>query len=340
MSFFRNKISYREGSVILWTMLFLSLFFLTISTVAVVTILEIRQSSKIDSSSEAYLLAEAGADRAKNFANNGEAVSKTGTIDGNQYVFEVVKADAGTAQPFDNRTCDNTSSPNNKYCYFSQATVGSIRRKIDGAREEIPILQGKAHLQGYVETFAATPSNSALLYLPGAIPTDPTKFYLSWKIENVNGCTNGLCFATGLVDSAAPWNDWKLLEVYTKKSGTETKIDFNATRTGVPRLGAQTMYIPGTDVNAYFEITYMRGGTATLKVTGEDASGVKKCRGVLVRNNINDIWGPSSTPYYMAFYRNNQNVFSGPSFDANYFGVDMQSDSHPITVRGVFFRVE
>ena len=144
-----------RGSALIWTMMLMSLFFITISTVTVLMIAEVKQSTKMDDSSLAYLAAEAGVERIKNYTANNEEVVKTGFMDSSsqvQYNIRVIKG-AGTT-PADGAKYDSPerycyddgdgNSNTNRYCYYSQGTVvGGVTRKIDGEKSDVSSSQAK-----------------------------------------------------------------------------------------------------------------------------------------------------------------------------------------------------
>ena len=340
----RNRINSEKGSVLLWTMMFIALFFLTVSTVAVITILEIRQSTKIDSSTEAYLLAEAGVERAKNYANSGQETggSETGIIDGDEYTFWVVKAvKSGTTAIYDNppRPCNNISSDVDtfNYCYYSQADVGSIRRKIDGERKEVPTNQGKSFLQGLPVATLDEYNMLDITPVSGAI-TSPQKFYLKWEVENINDipdeslCTSSrsnLCFSFGLFESGVG-----SLDANIKKSGTNTAVYLTG-NTPATQSYTQTVEIPSSSTTAYFEMTYYVGGTTILKVSDSN----KECLGVLVRNDLYRQWNDSilQNTYKMFF---NRDSAGSTTVLSNGFGINLLSQGKTVTIKNIFFRVE
>lgn len=200
----KNKfIKNEKGNALLWTMMFMTIFFLLASTMAVVTIAEIRQSSKIDSSTEAYLLTEAGAERAKKFAEYNQVGIKTGTIANNTYSFQVVKATPGSPVNYDNNLHQCIAGATDKYCYSSQATVGNIRRKIDGSRSDVSLDQGKT-VNVYDSSLVFNPNLSYLKMFnmtPASIPSPTSEFNYSVTMENLNA-TSSYAWRVGLLDTS------------------------------------------------------------------------------------------------------------------------------------------
>jgi hypothetical protein len=352
-----NKVIQNEkGSALLWTMMFLAIFLLISSTVAVITIAEIRQSSKIDSSTEAYLLAEVGAERAKNFINAGKETDgqQTGEMSdkGHSYTFEVVKV-TGTTKQYDNplRDCialdtnddDSINADDTNYCYYSEATAGSIKRKIDGEKEDIPIDQGKSFLQGLP---ADTLSGNMLDLTPeSGVITSPKKFYLRWQVDNIDlpssSCTTSSnisnpCFAFGLFDLGVGSIDANLKKS-DSSADTAVYLTGNTPATqNYTETADNTIYIPDSSTTAYFEMTYYVGGASILKVSDQGG----ECLGVLVRYNLFDQWNGSKleNPYNMFFTKDNNG--SGPTVRPDGFGIDLTSFDKTIIVKNIFFKVE
>ncbi len=128
-----------SGTVLLWSTLYITLFFLVIGTVTTILISEIKQTRQLDSSVEAYMAAESGEERARNYAsaNPGQAVTKTGqkvAVSSDQelanvtYDFQV----GGSGSPYDSSVSPARTCVDWQYCYYSEGKVGNIRRKIDG----------------------------------------------------------------------------------------------------------------------------------------------------------------------------------------------------------------
>lgn len=283
--------SKENGSVILWTMMFMSLFLLTISAVAIVTIAEIRQATKINSSTEAYLLAEAGSERAKNYANKDRTGSKTAKMNGNEYSFQVAKSPAGTsAGQYDTppRPCDNSTGETVKYCYFSQASVGQIRRKIDGFKANndprhskgVNLLANDFPAWNYMKTASGNPINASMIWVNGApfhganfetITADAKYFRVKGTVSfREAGKLAAGDYQLGLTDGGA------ILTMQVKSTSV----------TLIGNVGTVTP-IDITDMNEFrYELVYQKGGSSPvviLKVSEVYSSSnpYPKCRGVI-----------------------------------------------------------
>lgn len=122
-------INNNHGSALIWTMMLMFLYLLVISTVTTVIIADIRQTTSINTSVQAYYAVETGTERAINYANaNTSVASKTGYMGGNggKYTFGV--AQAGNNYDTPPRQCSSQYS----YCYYSVGEIGNLKRKIDG----------------------------------------------------------------------------------------------------------------------------------------------------------------------------------------------------------------
>lgn len=314
MRHMKNKIIKNErGTVLLWTMMFMALFFLTVSSVAVTTILEIRQSTKIDSSTAAYLLAEAGAERAKNYADSGNVtIPISGRIGGstNTYQFQVTKALAGQTTAYDDpiRYCVNTSVSSTKYCYYSQGTVGnSIRRKIDGSRSDIPLSQGKTIDLYSTAGFSPTYGITGLLNMTPS-GTSPTTFTYNVTIEKITSAS-GNTSNTGIVDTGGDTNK-KVIRIFRETNKIWLGLGYINSTGGGGYTGysassniSQTISTSINDIRA--TLVYRKGAsdlkqnTVTLKLV--DVS-TEQCLGVLTLNNITEMETLGNISPYYAFF--------------------------------------
>ncbi len=136
MRYLRRKNN--QGNVLIFTILVITILFVVMSSLSVLMISELRQSGQIEDSASAYLAAEAGAERALNYANNHTEITKINqplSAPPNQpkYSFEVKKAGAGAVLG-DGTPCDTSSDPHLYYCFYSEGYSGSgkIVRKLNG----------------------------------------------------------------------------------------------------------------------------------------------------------------------------------------------------------------
>lgn len=168
-----------KGSVMLFSILLMTLFFVIISSLVVITVGEMRQTTQIEDSSSAYLAAEAGFERAQNYVKNTTEVNNVGEVnrqklrDGAKaptYEFQVKKAAAGATYD-GGRKCDNTitnpADPEYKggenlfYCFFSLGRSGTTIRKLDGVTKIRRIEQGVVI---DFSTYVAPPSTQPDIY--------------------------------------------------------------------------------------------------------------------------------------------------------------------------------
>lgn len=318
INYIKKIVKTEDGNVILWTMMFMALFFLIISTVATITISEIRQSTSINSSTEAYFLAEAGAERAKNYAYGDEDGGKetSGLIRGyiggstNFYDFKVVRASAGLSVPnYDgNRSCSNVSGATDKYCYYSQSTIGKIRRKIDGERKEIPLSQGKTIDLHSTTGFSPTYGITGLLNMTPDSGTSPKTFTYGVTIEKITSAS-GNTSITGIVDTGGVANK-KAIRIYRGQSSIALGIGYiNSTGGGsytnysAASNISQTIPTSVNDIRA--TLTYRKGAPdqkqniITLRLVDVDT---ERCLGVITMSNITEMQTLGDISPYYAFF--------------------------------------
>lgn len=129
-----------KGTAILWTMMLVFLFFMVTSSMVVVSLSTIRQSSEINASIDAYLAAESGLDIVQEKIDNSTA-STSGAFgvnpnDGDKYQtlktpgysYNIVKK----GELFNGVPCPDPYS----YCYTVEGQVGSISREYVGMWKE------------------------------------------------------------------------------------------------------------------------------------------------------------------------------------------------------------
>jgi len=266
----KNKFKNQKGSTILWAMMFMMLFLLIVSTVTSITILEIRQSTKIDSSTVAYLVAQAGAERAKNYTNvtalptGGATASPSGQIDGKMYTVKVVHATGSDVSGYDGASScvaldtdgvSGLSTSDSNYCYYSQATVGSIRRKIEGKRSDISTDQGT----NFSSSSDSSPINIPIAQVPGGM-----NYVLSGTIKDTDAPFSN--YSLGLSDGTS--------KIQTKIVEKNIGIyDQNGTQIG------SSVDISGLD-SVLFELTYRTkdSPSVTLKIQRTDD---ESCLGII-----------------------------------------------------------
>lgn len=315
----RNRyIQNERGSALLWTMMFVVIFFLIASTTTVITIIEARQSSKIDSSAEAYILAESGAERARKYAEAGEETGgvKTGSIGGgssSQYAFEVVKATTAAPATYDNGLKNCVAETTDKYCYFSQATVGNIRRKIDGKRVDISLNQGKTiDLYDTATTFNPVFGPSKLINMtPTTIPSPQTSFSYNVTIEKVTG-SGGTTGRTGIIDMGGSSTNKKNINIFRTPTQVYLSLGYidstNGSYTSIS--GSSYLYKNiSTSVNDIrANLTYKKGTNPSVILRLFDVEN-NTCLGVLVMSDTNDTRTLGDiSPYYSFFYGGNPTI--------------------------------
>lgn len=346
----------KQGSVLLWTTMFVSLFFIIASTTTVLTISEIRQSAKIDSSTEAYLLAEAGAERANNYASAGMGTggTKTGTIGGstNTYTFQVVKAPAF----YDNaKTCDALDTNNDgsintddaNYCYYSQAIVGSIRRKIDGKKKDINLDQGKTiDLNNTSTVFNPTYGAAGLINLtPVSVPPSPETFTYSVNIEKITSLS-GDTSVTGLADIGGLSTNKKAIRIFRERDKIWLGVGYLNSTSGVYAGLSATSNVSksiSTSVNDIRAILIYKKGspdprqnTITLRLIDVDT---QSCLGFLVMSNSDDIEILGDMSPFYAFF-SGSNVTIDRSMSTAKVRADRNVSSSAYYYKHLFFRVE
>ncbi|RJO62023.1 hypothetical protein C4544_00785 [candidate division WS5 bacterium] len=312
INWLKNRLKNEEGSALLWTMMFVMIFFLIASTTTVISIIEARQSSKIDSSSEAYILAEAGAERARKYAEAGEETGgeKTGIIgaEGNrEYIFEVVKASPGATTKYDKNLKDCTAGATNKYCYFSQATVGNIRRKIDGERSDISLNQGKTiDLYDTATTFNPVFGPSKLINMtPTNLPSSQNSFSYNVTIEKVTG-SGGTTSRTGIIDMGGSSTNKKNINIFRTPTQVYLSLGYIDSTSGSYTNISGSSYLYkniATSVNDIrANLTYKKGTNPSVILRLFDVEN-NTCLGVLVMSDTDDTRALGDiSPYYSFFY--------------------------------------
>lgn len=349
-----NKIIHNEnGNALLWTMMAMALYFVIISSVTVVLISEIRQSGKINSSTQAYMAAETAEDRVLNYMNQTDQTwtnsgVKSGFIDNAgtvRYEFQVVKVlSTDSAKPYGNpsKNCEPDSSVT-KYCYYALGQSGDVARRRDGEVKSNPSNWGKGHLQGLPETLSLSGTMGLLniaLAPSDNPPSSPEKFTLNFRVGSndlvdplVNhippnaDCTN--CFTIGLQDPTIP----DAIGVELKRSLDDSKIvvDFSGDWHPVPPGTINSIEVNPIDTFLDFEVIYRKGGEVTLKVTDQNG----KCAGVLVRSDLSNTL---SNPTNMVFYINQSGM--APAIDPGNFWVNMTGYNKTIEIKNIFFKEE
>lgn len=125
---FLNTIRNEKGNALLWAMMAISLYFVLVTSLAIVLISEIRQSDNIDQSTQAYMAQETAEDRAINYINHDQITSGdvAGWITNNgsiTYTFNVWRK--GQRQ--------NGILCGYDYCYRVIGSSGNVKRERDGS---------------------------------------------------------------------------------------------------------------------------------------------------------------------------------------------------------------
>ncbi len=286
-----EKIQNKKGNALIWTVMFMALFFLIASTVAVITLADIRQATNIDSSTEAYLVAEAGIERARNYVLADQSTIGSGYIDSNTYKFEVVKAVVGSQSPFltdQNRICDNTTGSTDKYCYYSQAVVGNVKRKIIGEHNNIPLSQGQS----------TNFDSSLILNNDIGIP--------SIDFQNLGSSYQTFTYVTNLADNDSG-NSYNFGLASSSTNGVDIVVGPDPNNTGKLEFYLADMHYSHLGSNMINNITagslqvtlvYRKSGIATLKLQSDTS-----CLGI-----ISASVAPNLNPYDAFFVQGTYNA--------------------------------
>ncbi len=305
----------QKGTVLLWTMLAIGLYFLCVSAVTAVIITEIRQSSEIDSSTQAYMAAEAGMERVNNYIANSidtagkksnNPVDSTSSATYDFQVFKVGKVGGTDSQPLPwdpSRNCSTTRLGEYVYCYYSQGEAGDIARRIEGSQSDIPLTQGNS--------ISFNDNNVALTNVPGYsnqfinlskdyqgigfyLPPGASAYTFSGYINPVSGS-----FQTGLAEGDSN-NNAIGLDIEDKKIYLEQMALGSALPPALPSTYIDTSTGTGP---FQFILTYRPGSTTSLKVVDDNGNGT--CIGVVTLDN-----SPAITPNY-AFYPQSSSIDRG-----------------------------
>ncbi len=223
-----------RGNVLIFTILVVVILFVIMSSLSVLMISEIRQSGQIEDSANAYLAAEAGSERALNYANHRTPIYETNqrlgaAANSPTYSFEVKEATAGGSLS-DGTRCDTNTDPNLYYCFYSEGYSGSgkIVRKLSGYTRINSINQTTAvdfstyPTQPPWSLFPSSPSQTVSLM--DITPPDPRHdtLVLSGQIEGLNVPSADHYF--GLLDSGSGLGNRKGIGMHVYNSGGQNMI--------------------------------------------------------------------------------------------------------------------
>jgi|GEM_PF-1241639 len=300
----------QEGVVLLWSMLAISLLILVVSFLTVIVLMEISQSRQIDRSSQAYMAAEAGYERAINYARNEQTTGGAkvdqctdSKVEGGTYVcnvkytFEVVKSAAGEvpANSYDanpHRHCDNSTSKVD-YCFYAEGVSGDSIRKLDGTVSNIGPNQSKAvdfntsdpvTLDKPIGKINLSPSG---LGSAPPVPTNRNFYFYRGKISKITDVNGGKA-VFGLGFTADGSTDYGIGAFLDTSGGSRTLSLTGVRITGAsPYLTLPANTNPSISLGSEDEITftleYRRGAsdiserTVSLQVNKVD----KSCLGLV-----------------------------------------------------------
>lgn len=206
----RNKhLKNEEGVVLLWAVLVTSLLALVVSFLTVIIIAEMRQSLQIDKSAQAYMAAEAGYERAINYAKNEQETNgaKSGCTDSEgddtcdvKYEFQTVEASPSPGTDYDDspmRQCISTS--NVDYCFYTKGISGGSIRKLDGTVKIIPAEQSEAVDFGDSSiTIKEDNPVGTIDILPQTLPANPNFFFYRGVVSGINTISDTEEYVFGL----------------------------------------------------------------------------------------------------------------------------------------------